>query len=151
MNSNDLPENDHIVRYVKPSNIDIESGRVNIAEFRLRENRPDEKGVSVNWLEYYKNLSKQKQLAEVRKVSRLKLRKNGRFVELNVGETKKFLSEELPDLRIIHAPLDAEDEFPADPSHSEITGLPSGTPEQADLIAQMIVKCICNLHPAIAE
>lgn len=149
MNSNDLPENDHIVRYVKPSN--IEFGQVNITEFRLREDRPDEKGVSVNWLECYKNLSKEKQLAEVRKVFRLTLRKKGRFAELNVGETKKFLSEELPDLRIIHAPLDDEDGFPADPSHSEIIGLPLGPPEQSDLIAQMIVQCIRNLHPAIVE
>ncbi len=149
MNGNDLPENDHIVRYVKPRN--VEDGRVSIAEFRLREDRPDEKGVSVNWLEYYQNLSKEEQLAEIRRVSRLKLRENGGFAELNVGRIKDFLAEELPGLRVVHTPLDAEEEFPADPSHSEITGLPSGNSEQADLIAGMIAKCVCDFHPAIAE
>ena len=149
MNSKDLPGNDHIVHYVKPSN--FEFGRVSIAEFRLREDRPDEKGVSVSWLEYYKNLSKEQQLAEVRRVSRLQLRKNGRIAELNVGKIREFLFEEVPDLRIIHVPLDAEGEFLADPSHSEIIGLPSENPEQSDLVAQMIVKCVCGLHPAIAE
>ena len=146
MNGNDLPENDHIVRYVKPRN--VEDGRVSIAEFRLREN---EKGVSVNWLEYYENLSKEEQLAEVRVASRLVLRKNGRFAELNVGRIKDFLAEELPGLRVVHTSLDAEEEFSADPSHSEITGLPSGDSEQADLIAEMIAKCVCDLHPSIAE
>ena len=146
MNGNDLPEDDHVVRYVKPRN--VEDGRVSIAEFRLREN---EKGVSVNWLEYYENLSKEERLVEVRLASRLVLRKNGRFAELNVGRIKNFLAEELPGLRVIHTPLDAEEKFPADPSHSEITGLPSDNSEQADLIAEMIAKCVCDLHPAIAE
>ena len=146
MNGNDLPENDHIVRYVKPRN--VEDGQVSIAEFRLREN---EKGVSVNWLEYYENLSKKEQLAEVRVASRLVLRKNGKFAELNVGRIKDFLAEELLGLRVVHTPLDAEEEFPADPSHSEITGLPSSNSEQADLIAEMIAKCVCDFHPAIAE
>ncbi len=146
MNGNDLPDDDHVVRYVKPRN--VEDGRVSIAEFRLREN---EKGVSVNWLEYYKNLSKEERLAEVRVASRLVLRKNGRFAELNVGRIRNFLAKELPALRVIHTPLDAEEEFQADPSHSEITGLPSDNSEQADLIAEMIAKCVCDLHPAIAE
>ena len=43
MSGNDPPENDHIVRYVKQSN--LEFGRVDIGEFQLREN---EKGVLVN-------------------------------------------------------------------------------------------------------
>ena len=149
MNDNDFPESDHIVRYVKPSNFEL--GRVNIAEFRLRESRLDERGISVNWLECYRNFSREGQLAEIRAVSRLKLRNNGRFAELNVGEIKRLVSEELRGLRIIHTPLDAEGEFLADPSHSEIVGLPSGNPEKSDLIAQMIVKCICDLHPAVAE
>ena len=147
MNDNNLPESDHIVRYVKPSNLEFD--RVSIAEFKWREGR--EKGISVNWIEYYKNFSKEGQLAEIRRVSRLKLRKNGRFAELNVGEIKRFVSEELRDLSIIHTPLDAEKGFLADPSHSEIVGLPSENPEKSDLIAQMIVECVCDLHPAVAE
>ena len=150
MNGSDLPENDHIVRYVRPRNLEFE--KVNIAEFRLREDRPDEKGVSVSWLEYYKNLSKEEQLAEVRRVFRLELRKNGKFAELNVEKIKRLLSGELPELRIIHTPLDAEEKFLADPSHSEIVGLPSSDSEQSDLVAQIIVKeCVCDLHPAIIE
>ncbi|MCY3986898.1 MAG: hypothetical protein OXF23_07675 [Candidatus Dadabacteria bacterium] len=147
--NNDLPESDHIVRYVKPSNLEL--GRVSISEFKLREGREDERGVSVNWLEYYNNFSKEEQLAEIRRVSRLKLRKNGRFAELNVGEIKRLVSKELRDLRIIHTPLDAEGHFLADPSHSEIVGLPSENPEKSDLIAQMIVQSVSCLHPGVAE
>ena len=94
MSGNDLPENDHVVRYVKPSS--IEPGRVSITEFRLHEDRADGEGVPVNWLECYKNLSKEKQLAEVRRGSRLRLRKNGRFAEL-----KQFQQNEEIVLQVI--------------------------------------------------
>ncbi len=50
MTRNDLPESDHIVRYVRPSLVE-ENGTANGAEFRLRPDRPDDTGLSVNWLE----------------------------------------------------------------------------------------------------
>lgn len=144
-----LPNEDHIVRYVKPSSID--DGQVDGSEFRLRPDRPDDVGVSVNWLEYYLNQDKLAQLSEIRRVSRLSRRKNGRYAELNVGTVIAHLAAEIEGVGILHAPVDEEDGLEADPSHSEITGLPPGDSDQAALIGDLIAECVVDLHPALEE
>ena len=54
---------------------------------------------------------------------------------------------ELTALRFVRKPLDAENGYEADPSHSEITGLPQGDSPEAALIAE----CIQAIHPAIID
>jgi hypothetical protein len=141
-----LPAADHIVRYVKPSMIQ-EDGTANGADFRLRPNRPDETGVSVNWLEAFDG-DKAHQLAEVRRLFRPTVRKTGRLAELNIGAVREKVVEELATLRIVHDPLDAEDDFDADPSHAEMTGLPPGDSPEADMIGDLIAECVIDMHPA---
>ena len=72
----------------------------------------------------------------------------GRLAELNVGATKQYIRSELEGLAFINMPLDAEGEYEADPSHSEIAGLPPGDSDQAALIGDMIAECIMDTHPA---
>ncbi len=141
-----LSEGHNIVRYVKPSNLDGEE--VKASEFSLRSG---ESGISVNWLEYYAELSKSEQLAEIRKVTRLTLRQNGRYAELNVGTMCSRLAGELDTLKIFRSPLDEEDGYKADPSHSEIAGLPPSGSDQAALVADILTDCVFTLHPAIEE
>lgn len=149
MTGNKLPNEDHIVRYVKPSSID--EGEVDGSEFRLRPHRPDETGVSVNWLEYYRDMNKCAQLSEIRSVYRLSRKKNGRFAELCVGAVCAHVSAELEGICVVHSPVEAEGEFEADPSHCEIAGLPPGDSDQAALIGDLIAECIIALHPALEE
>ena len=59
------------------------------------------------------------------------------------------MAEELDTLRIIHEPLEAEEQFEADPSHAEITGLPSSGSDQAMLVGDLIAECVVAMHPAI--
>ena len=150
MIGDELPDEDHFVRYAKPTGI-REDSTVDGSEFRLRLNRPDDTGVSVQWLECYHDLPKADQLAQVRIVSRLTLKKRGRFAELNIGTVKRHVSEELEAMQIVHWPLEANDKFPDDPSHAEITGLPPGDSDQAALIGDMIAQCIIQTHPGLAE
>lgn len=147
MTGDDLPADDHIVRYVKPSMIE-EDGTANGAEFRLRPHRPDETGVSVNWLEVF-DADKLHQIAEVRRLYRLTVKKTGRFAELNIGAVRERVTEELEKLRIVHDPLDAEDDFEADPSHAEITNLPPGDTDQAMLVGDLIAECVIAMHLAV--
>lgn len=149
MKGDDLPAADHIVRYVKPSMIE-EDGTANGAEFRLRPHRPDETGVSVNWLEAF-DPDKVHQLTEVRRLFRLEVKNRGRFAELNVGAVREKVAEELETLRIVHDPLEPENEFEADPSHAEIAGLPPGDSDQAMMIGDMIAECVITMHPATEE
>ena len=150
MHANDLPDEANVVRYIKPTMV-FEDGSVDGSEFCLRAHRLDDTGVSVNWLECFGNLSKAEQLDEVRRLSRLDMRKSGRLAELNVGTTKHYIRNEPDALRFIHTPLPAEDDYEADPSHSEIVGLPPGNSPLAALIGDMIAECIEAIHPAVKE
>ena len=147
MNENDLPDNAHVVHYVKPTSRH-EDGSVDGSAFRLR---PNDNGLSVNWLEYFSDLTKAQQLDEVRRLSRLTMRKRGCLAELSVGVTKQHDSGELTALRFVHKPLAAENGYEADPSHSEIMGLPQGNSPQAALIGDLIAECIQAIHPAIVD
>ena len=147
MKRDDLPAGDHIVRYVKPSMIQ-EDGTADGSDFRLRTSRPDEKGLSVNWLEAF-GPTKVCQLSEVRRFFRLRLRTGGRFAEMNVGTVQREVAEELDTVRVVHDPLEAEDDFDADPSHAEIIGLPPGDSDHAVLVGDLIAECVIDMHPAI--
>ena len=147
MKRGDLPAGDQIVRYVKPSMIQ-EDGTPDGSDFRLRSTKPDETGLSVNWLGAFES-GKALQLEEVRRLCRLRLRPNGRFAELNVGTAIREVVKELDTLRIVHDPLDTNDDFDADPSHAEIAGLPPGDSDHAALVGDLIAECVTDMHPAV--
>ena len=149
MMQDNIPAGDHIVRYVKPSMIQ-DDGTADGSDFRLRPTRPDETGLSVNWLEAFEP-GKRNQLDEVRRLFRLHRKPNGRFAEMNVGTIIRQVAEELETLQIVHDPLEATDEFEADPSHAEITGLPPGESDQAILVGDLIAECVIRMHPAVVR
>ena len=147
MKGDDLPADDHVVRYIKPSMI-LEDGTPDGSDFRLRMSIPDEMGLSVNWLEAFEP-PKIQQLSEVRRLFRLSVRRNGRFAELHVGTVLRTVSEELTTLRMLHDPLEAGHGFDADPSHAEIVGLPPCDSDEAALVGDLIADCVIDMHPAI--
>lgn len=149
MKENELPNHDHVVRYVKPSMV-REDGTVDGADFRLRPHRPDDTGLSVNWLEVFGS-DHAHQLGEVRRLSRLRLKAAGRFAEMNIGEVRSKVAQELDTLGIVHYPLEATADHEADPSHAEITGLPPGDSDQALLIGDLIAECVSATHHAIVS
>lgn len=149
MTNNDLPTDDHIVRYVKPSMIQ-EDGTADGSDFRLRPQRPDESGLSVNWLEAFR-LGKANQLAEVRRLCRLTIKPRGRFAEMNVDTVTRRAALELCALRFVHAPLETGHGYEADPSHAEIIGLPPSESDFAMLIGDLIAECVFAMHAAIIQ
>lgn len=142
MSGKDLPDTDHVVRYVKSRDL-LEDGNLNCSAFQLR---PGESGLSVNWIEYFKNLTKLEQIHEIRGLIRLSMRPSGRLAELNVGQTRRHVDYALG---FVHSPLPAEDVYAADPSHSEVIGLPAGDSAEAELIGDMIAECVVAVHPAV--
>ena len=54
-------------------------------------------------------------------------------------------------VRFVHQPLTAEDTYAADPSHSEILGLPPADSPEAEMIGDLIAECIVGVHPAVEE
>ena len=145
-----LPSDDHIVRYVKLSMIGDTSGKIRAMEFRLRENRPEEIGLSVNWLDAFPGDKKQ-QLSKVLQVNNswFSVKIRGRYAEFNVGQLRNNVNETLEagTLQIIHDPLRANNGRVADPSQSEIRGMPrAGTPE-ASLVGDLILESMRDEHP----
>ena len=51
----------------------------------------------------------------------------------------------------MHDPLEAAEGFAADPSHSQITGLPPVDTDEAMLVGDMIAECVTAMHPAVVE
>ena len=100
MRGDQLPERDRVVRYLSATMID-DDGSADGAGFCLRATRPEETGLSVNWLEVLASGGADA-LSEVRRLSRLQLRRSGRFAELGVGDVLCAVSEELDTLRIVH-------------------------------------------------
>ena len=145
MRGDELPDDSHVVRYAKPTLV-REDGSVGGETFQLRSG---EGSLSANWLECFPGISKSQQIEQVRQRSRLQLRPNGRFAELSVGQTKEHVHGELTDLRFVHDPLEAEGGFEADPSHSEIAGLPAADSPEAELVGEMIGECVTAVHQAV--
>ena len=147
MTGEDLTDDSQVVRYAKPTLV-REDGTVGGEAFQLRR---QEAGLSVHWLECFEGPPKSGQLDRVRPLIRLQMRRNGRLAELQVGATREYVRDEIDDVRFVHQPLTAEDSFAADPSHSEIFGLPPADSPEAELIGDMIAECIIGVHPAVEE
>ena len=144
MNGDALPSSDNIVRYASPSK--VINGKVDGIAFRLRNG---ESNLSVNWLEYFKSLSKTQQLAEVCQIVQLQLNPRGLFAELNVGITQESANQDRIDLRFVHRPQDALDEMPADPSHAQIEIDMMMERFNSALFADILAKTVQAYHPAV--
>ena len=146
MIGSELPDSANVVRYVGFTH--IQDNQIDGAAFRLR---PNEIGLSIHWLDYYSDRSKEGQLNRVRQLIRLDRGAKAGFAELNVGETREYLDDELPTLRFVHAPSPANDRYSADPAHSNILGLPrANDADMAIMIGDMIAEVVLNLHPAVS-
>ena len=145
MTGDELPDNGHVVRHIRPRHHD--DGRVHGSAFYLRLEEPT---LSVNWLECFPERTKSQQVNEVKRLFRFKkLMPTERFAELNVGRVKMHVRSELDTLRLLHDPSPPTEEYEADPSHSEVTGLPTAGSPESELIGDMIAQCIEAVHPAV--
>jgi hypothetical protein len=144
-----IPDEHHVLRYIAPRH--VENGIVNGAGF-LR--RPGEDASSVNWLEYF-DLPVEDQVQGVREVARLRYAKTGQLARLNIGATRNYVRENSPEgleLSFVHDPLMAEGDFPADPSHALIQGVPTADSVEAELIKDLIADCIVQpLYTAVPK
>ena len=149
MTDEELPSSDNVACYARPKHIDDqESGRVNGGAFVWNGKG---KGLSVNWLEYFRCLSKSEQLDKVRELIHQDMGTTGRLAEFNVGAAVQHISIVLlEEPRFLHRPSPPEpDRHPkADPTHCELVGLPSRSddPRLASKIGDLIAECVSASH-----
>ena len=112
-----LHDKHHVVRHVGPSK--VSEGEVSPAAF---EKQP----ISVNWLECTdETLSKEDQIKRISGLVRLTVRKNDKFLELNVADIRSLGN----DYDVVNDPLKKIDEWSCAPCHSEII-VPGESPIQ---------------------
>ena len=118
MTNPSLPDEDHVSRYCKPST--VEHGMAMSAAFIPR---PSEEYLSVNWLEYFDEPTRDTAIERVRAVFSEKgyrVSRNGRFAVMNVGAAKGAVPKDMGlTLSISHIPLEE------DQSHAGILGYTS--------------------------
>ena len=150
MTGDEIPDQDHILRYVKPSLLD--GAYVDGGAFVLRE---AETGLSVNWLEILESAGHIDPVNEVRRLSRISLASTGKFAKLNVSRIKQYVTSAANeagislDLSVQEDPLPGTPDFDPDPSHAEIRGLPDCAEDAAMLVGDLLAECILPpLFPA---
>jgi hypothetical protein len=134
-----MPELDlssHIFRHIKKSWMDGDF--VDPAAFRLRmqESGQYEKGLSVNWVEYFQITTPQEAIAPLRNTLVKKGRAVGgesKFALLNVGASKAAAATYSP-VAII---LDAE---PNDPSHTLVKGYEAYNDQVAEELSRVVIE-----------
>lgn len=139
MKGDPVPDPHHIARYCGGSTI-REDGSISGVAFRLRQT---EEFLSVNWLEFLNQPTRDAEIRELRKVlgSKLQLGAKARIAALNTGELRRYVRVNSPDrreLRVLHQ------QEPGDSSYSGIFNL---LPEH-DLIADLLAEAIQATYPA---
>lgn len=106
-NTNSIPDSNHVLRYCKPRT--VTNGKIAESAFDFR---PGEEFLSVNWMEYFGDITANAQVEKVREdmSKSLNLSANGRFAMVNVGDVKKHIES----AEVKHLPE------PENPSHAGI-------------------------------
>ena len=129
------------MHYVRPSNMRSD-GTYTSGSFRRRKDRPDEKELSVNWIQYWSNCGFKDPMNQIRNHFGLTTARSGKFAEFNVGEVKNSIGQNWQPIWIVHSPRDY------DPSHSQIEPFPHPESSDAEVVANLIARKVTNLHPA---
>jgi hypothetical protein len=134
-----LPDADHVLRYIGKRHVDGDV--INGSGFLAT---PRDDTPSLNWMEYYAP-PREAQLGNITGCRRIKYERRGKLALLHILGTKAYLaanSQLQIDLAFIYDPLVPENDFPPDPSHSIVQGLPTiGTPE-GEAFADLLTNCI---------
>jgi len=149
MKGREIQEDQRVVRYVRPRLVHS-TGHADPEAFVLRtlDDGTPEAGLSVSWLGAFPGGTRS-QLEKVTLHLRLKVTSNGRFAEFVVGDLTTLLTAENVDSSVVHDPLEPEDDYPEDPSHALVLGLPSPSTDRATEVgAQLARATFLHLPPS---
>lgn len=151
MKGDTIPSTDHIVRYCSKKHLmDMPGGVLRVAGFGFEVRAQDHGRLSCHWLECFEGTAEQR-IQCIRDVSRLTLRKSGRFAKVNVGKLIYAVREQVSnnlELQVISDPLDAEGDFPADPTHSVIANFPENDQAACRMVGSVIADIVSELFSA---
>lgn len=131
-----LPGGDEVARYCKPNDYDLAEDKPRVTAFIRRETEDD---ISVNRLQFFLGHGRVGSVDCIRSEvgKHYELRRNGRFVVLNVTSAKTAAHSKGFTIDIIYTPK------PSRPSHSSIVNLPTGYVQEVRL-ATALLRLITN-------
>lgn len=134
-----IPKQDHISRYCAPSKIK-EDGTPSGEAFMLRTDN-GERELSVHWLEFFDEDSKDKQIDQIKNTVGRKPAKNGKFAVTNIGimiDYVKTESESASILSVSHDPIDTDE------AHSLVNNI---YPDH-DMISELLADVFDEYYPS---
>lgn len=136
-----IPDSNHVARYCKPTT--VENDEILATAFLMR---PIDESLSVNWLEYFKLSTREKEISKIQDVYNIKLNVSpkSRIAVVNIGQARKKVFFESDDRRNL---LFKHDPSKGDPSHSGIFNL---KPDD-EMIAELILSVVDqkrHIYPA---
>lgn len=147
MAENDIPDEDHLARYVKPMLVMRDEDTNEILgvfpqAFALRKDK-DEEYLSANWLEYYNDLPKEVQIAKVLKDFKagMTIAKTSALAIGIVGEIKGACSQHRKAIRVIHEP-----DLPHMPAHVAVRRYQDDSSALLELLASTAWAEIVPTH-----
>lgn len=147
MSQNNLPDEDHIVRYVPWKHVakDADDNVSGIMGEAFRR-RPEEDGLSVNWLERADApaASKLKKTVELL-TSGLRIGPKARIAIANVADLKRVCSSRNAKIRIVHIPVEGNE------PHSEMRQFPRDNDELLELIAAEAISVHYRCQEILAQ
>ena len=155
MKGREIQEDQRVVRYVRPrlvhctGHADPEAF-VDAGAFVLRtiDDGTPEVGLSVSWLGAFPGGTRS-QLEKVTLHLRLKVTSNGRFAEFVVGDLTALLAAVNVDGSVVHDALEAEADYPEDPSHALVLGLPPPSTDRATEVGAHLARAaLLHLPPS---
>ena len=149
MKGDAVPDPDHISRWCGGSHVNPETGAPAPGAFMLRPADKD-RSLSVNWLEFLRQLDRQSEISEIQRILAKKLRvgSRSRIAVLNVFRSRVSVSRKTSGriaISVEHDPVSMPDVWD-DPSHSGIYGLPL---EESDEPAIALAEAVIEIHPAV--
>ncbi len=141
MKGDTIPDQHHIARYCKPTQ--VPGGQIQATAFMLRKR---DASLSVNWLEFLNRLNRENEIAELRNTyaAKLTVGAHAKIAVLNVGEVREKVLTESPDRRNLEILHDPQSRTVNDPSHSGIYNLK----HDDELIAELILETVRETYPA---
>lgn len=151
MKGEPIPPTEHVVRYISSKHLEEDTFTILGTGFCAREHEHGR--LSCHWFEYFEGTSAER-IQCIRVVSRLTLRKSGRFAKVHVEKLINAVKKQVPDhieLQIISDPLDAEGNWPADPSHSLIVNVPDESSPFYTMVGDVIADIVSEMFLAVPE
>ena len=140
-----IPDDEEVSRYCQPSHFDRQRDEPKALAFTRRVSEDD---ASANRLQYYmlrtaKSRDEAVEFIRCEVRPHISLRRNGRFLVMNVGAIKKAAAKKGYPLDVLYTP----DHDQGKPSHSSIFGVPARVDDEMAAAVAILRAIRCMITP----